>query len=272
MRLRVEIGLARLAGRLSRAAGKGVEPRFPAGFSAGSTATPWTCFRAVFRTDPCSSARRTARRRRARWSRRSSGPAFGSRTTARAQISCRVSPRRSSRARTPSSGSSRSTRPPFPRWPRRTHPRAVVLANLFRDQLDRYGELEIVAERWRAAIAALGDDATVVVNVDDPLLADLVRGPRERGAVRARRSSRLARAPPPRRRLEVLRRLRDALRVRRDVRRTPRRLPLPPRRRRAAASRRHRAVDRAGRARRVRVRPRHSRRRAPRPARAPRPL
>ena len=27
-------------------------------------------------------------------------------------------------------------------------PRAVVLMNLFRDQLDRYGELETIAERW----------------------------------------------------------------------------------------------------------------------------
>ena len=31
----------------------------------------------------------------------------------------------------------------------RTRPRVVALGNLFRDQLDRYGELEIVAERWR---------------------------------------------------------------------------------------------------------------------------
>ena len=27
-------------------------------------------------------------------------------------------------------------------------PRAVLLGNLFRDQLDRYGELEIIADRW----------------------------------------------------------------------------------------------------------------------------
>ena len=35
----------------------------------------------------------------------------------------------------------------------RTRPRVVALGNLFRDQLDRYGELELVAERWRAAVA-----------------------------------------------------------------------------------------------------------------------
>ena len=38
---------------------------------------------------------------------------------------------------------------------RRVEPRAVLLGNLFRDQLDRYGELETVAARWRDAVAAL---------------------------------------------------------------------------------------------------------------------
>src|ERR671936_198490 len=37
----------------------------------------------------------------------------------------------------------------------RVRPRAVCLANLFRDQLDRYGELELVAARWRTAVSAL---------------------------------------------------------------------------------------------------------------------
>src|SRR5437868_1846300 len=35
---------------------------------------------------------------------------------------------------------------------RRLHPRLIALGNLFRDQLDRYGELELVAERWRGAL------------------------------------------------------------------------------------------------------------------------
>ena len=34
-------------------------------------------------------------------------------------------------------------------------PRAVLLGNLFRDQLDRYGELETIAERWAEVVAAL---------------------------------------------------------------------------------------------------------------------
>ena len=58
-------------------------------------------------------------------------------------------------------------------------PRAVLLGNLFRDQLDRYGELETIAERWGQVVAALPGDTRVVVNADDPLIADLGRG-RER--------------------------------------------------------------------------------------------
>src|SRR5205807_2348649 len=50
----------------------------------------------------------------------------------------------------------------------RLRPRAVCLGNLFRDQLDRYGELELVAERWRGAVRELAADATLVVNGDDP--------------------------------------------------------------------------------------------------------
>ena len=41
----------------------------------------------------------------------------------------------------------------LPEVMRRVRPRVVSLGNLFRDQLDRYGELEHIAERWRAAVA-----------------------------------------------------------------------------------------------------------------------
>jgi lipid II isoglutaminyl synthase (glutamine-hydrolysing) len=63
----------------------------------------------------------------------------------------------------------------LPEVARRLRPRIVALGNLFRDQLDRYGELELVAERWRSAVAKLGD-AFLVVNADDPLLGELARG------------------------------------------------------------------------------------------------
>jgi UDP-N-acetylmuramyl tripeptide synthase len=55
----------------------------------------------------------------------------------------------------------------------RLRPRAVMLGNLFRDQLDRYGELEIIAERWRSAVADLPPTTALVVNADDPIVADL---------------------------------------------------------------------------------------------------
>jgi lipid II isoglutaminyl synthase (glutamine-hydrolysing) len=52
-------------------------------------------------------------------------------------------------------------------------PRAMLLGNLFRDQLDRYGELEAIADRWAAVVAA--SSAKLVLNADDPLIADLGR-------------------------------------------------------------------------------------------------
>jgi UDP-N-acetylmuramyl tripeptide synthase len=55
-------------------------------------------------------------------------------------------------------------------------PRAVLLSNLFRDQLDRYGELETIAERWSAVVAGLPATTGFVLNADDPLIADLGRG------------------------------------------------------------------------------------------------
>jgi UDP-N-acetylmuramyl tripeptide synthase len=64
----------------------------------------------------------------------------------------------------------------LPEVVRRVRPRAVLLGNLFRDQLDRYGELELIAERWRAATRELPADATLVVNGDDPQVGDLARG------------------------------------------------------------------------------------------------
>jgi lipid II isoglutaminyl synthase (glutamine-hydrolysing) len=55
--------------------------------------------------------------------------------------------------------------------------RAVLLSNLFRDQLDRYGELETIADSWAAALRdGPARTATLVLNADDPLVADLARG------------------------------------------------------------------------------------------------
>jgi UDP-N-acetylmuramyl tripeptide synthase len=52
-------------------------------------------------------------------------------------------------------------------------PRAILLGNLFRDQLDRYGEMETIADSWERVI--LAGEARLVLNADDPLIADLGR-------------------------------------------------------------------------------------------------
>src|SRR5947209_19493822 len=57
----------------------------------------------------------------------------------------------------------------------RVKPRAVCLGNLFRDQLDRYGELEHVAERWRSAVRDLPSTTALAVNGDDPQVGDLAQ-------------------------------------------------------------------------------------------------
>ena len=56
------------------------------------------------------------------------------------------------------------------------HPRALVLGNLFRDQLDRHGELEMVADRWRAMVAGLDAETTLVLGADDPVIDALGEG------------------------------------------------------------------------------------------------
>lgn len=66
----------------------------------------------------------------------------------------------------------------LPEIARRTRPRALLLSNLFRDQLDRYGELELVAERWRSMVAGLPSDTMLVLGADDPVISALGDGRR----------------------------------------------------------------------------------------------
>ena len=42
----------------------------------------------------------------------------------------------------------------LPQLAEELQPRALLLSNLFRDQLDRYGELETIADRWADVVAA----------------------------------------------------------------------------------------------------------------------
>jgi UDP-N-acetylmuramyl tripeptide synthase len=54
-------------------------------------------------------------------------------------------------------------------------PRALLLGNLFRDQLDRYGELDTIADRWARLVGQTAPHTRLVLNADDPLVADLGR-------------------------------------------------------------------------------------------------
>jgi UDP-N-acetylmuramyl tripeptide synthase len=54
-------------------------------------------------------------------------------------------------------------------------PRAIVFTNLFRDQLDRYGEVDTVAKSWERAIASLPPATVIALNADDPAVAHLGR-------------------------------------------------------------------------------------------------
>ncbi|WP_376794613.1 MurT ligase domain-containing protein [Thermogemmatispora sp.] len=68
----------------------------------------------------------------------------------------------------------------MPQAVRLLEPRAAVFVNLFRDQLDRYGEVESVASLWRQTVKGLPETTTLVLNADDPTtasLGELARGP-----------------------------------------------------------------------------------------------
>lgn len=55
----------------------------------------------------------------------------------------------------------------------RLEPGTILLGNLFRDQLDRYGETETLADAWKDLAARLSGRTGFVLNADDPLIADI---------------------------------------------------------------------------------------------------
>jgi lipid II isoglutaminyl synthase (glutamine-hydrolysing) len=61
----------------------------------------------------------------------------------------------------------------LPQLVRQVPPRIVVCLNLFRDQLDRYGEVDAIGRRWAHALATLPRETTVILNADDPRLSYL---------------------------------------------------------------------------------------------------
>ena len=63
----------------------------------------------------------------------------------------------------------------LPRVAGQLQPKLMLLSNLFRDQLDRYGELELLADRWAEVVDAHEGRSRFVLCADDPLVADLGR-------------------------------------------------------------------------------------------------
>jgi len=173
--LSVEVALARGAGRLSRLAGAGGGTTFPG--------------KLLTRLDPAALERLSARLPRGS----ALVSATNGKTTTASMVAAILSPRvklahNNSGANLVSGVAStllsangaelgvfEVDEAALPEVAQRLHPRAICLGNLFRDQLDRYGELEHVAARWRAMAASLDPASTLVVNGDDPQVGDLAR-------------------------------------------------------------------------------------------------
>lgn len=64
----------------------------------------------------------------------------------------------------------------FPAAVEKLRPRLCVITNLFRDQLDRYGEVDYLFRIWRETLASLPESSTVLLNADDPRVAHLGNG------------------------------------------------------------------------------------------------
>ena len=54
-------------------------------------------------------------------------------------------------------------------------PKIIIALDLFRDQLDRYGELDSIAKKWNASFRTLTEQTILILNADDPLIAYLAK-------------------------------------------------------------------------------------------------
>ncbi len=77
----------------------------------------------------------------------------------------------------------------LPKVAEQLDPTLLVLGNLFRDQLDRYGEMEALADDWGKTVAARTGRTRFALNADDPTIADLGRDAQRRAARRASSTS-----------------------------------------------------------------------------------
>lgn len=55
-------------------------------------------------------------------------------------------------------------------------PKAAIVLNLFRDQLDRYGELESIAKKIGSALTLMPEGSRAILNADDPRVAEIGLG------------------------------------------------------------------------------------------------
>src|SRR5437867_3571204 len=64
----------------------------------------------------------------------------------------------------------------LPRAVEEIQPRIAIVLNLFRDQIDRYGELEKIAKTIEAALESIPEGAQAVLNADDPRVGEIGLG------------------------------------------------------------------------------------------------
>lgn len=60
------------------------------------------------------------------------------------------------------------------------NPDAIVLLNLFRDQLDRYGEINTTSEKWSKALKSLPKESIIISNADDPQIVKIAKSSNSR--------------------------------------------------------------------------------------------
>jgi lipid II isoglutaminyl synthase (glutamine-hydrolysing) len=60
-----------------------------------------------------------------------------------------------------------------PRVLKPLQPKIILCLNLFRDQLDRYGEVDTISKRWTKVISTLPPETVIIPNADDPTLSYL---------------------------------------------------------------------------------------------------
>ncbi len=63
---------------------------------------------------------------------------------------------------------------------RNVKPQIVLITNLFRDQLDRYGEIDTLTQKWQKALKEQPKESVVLLNSDDAAIASLGKSLRQK--------------------------------------------------------------------------------------------